>query len=158
MARRLAELGGQERLHEVPGSAWADRAAPETDDVHVIVFDALLGREVIIDQRGPNSRNLVGADRDAHPAATESDPALDRACRHGLSERDDEVRIVVILVQLVRAEIDDVVAGRAQLRDHILLQGEPAVIGRDSYAHGDVSPRHVALATGFSQPPGGETL
>src|ERR1043166_3547235 len=95
MAWLLAELRGQERLHEIPGHLVPGHAATEADDVHVVVLDALPGGEVIGDERSADSRNLVDADRDADAAAAERDPALDGAAGHRLSERNREVRIVV---------------------------------------------------------------
>src|SRR5262249_18401984 len=89
--------------------------------------------EVIVDQRGANAGDLVRADRRASTTAADRDSALDLAGRHGSGERRDEVRIVVVRVEDVRAEIDDLVSGRAQARDQILLQSESTVIGGDSY-------------------------
>ena len=125
VSRRLAELGGQEGLHEVPGHARPRRAATDADDVHVVVLDALRRGEMVMDQPRPDTRNLVRADRGPHTAAADRHAALHRACRYGLSERDDEVRIVVIRAQLVGAEIDDVVSGGTELRQQVFLQLEP---------------------------------
>ncbi len=101
----------------------------------MIVLDALPGGKLVMDQRGTNTRNLVGADRGAHAAAADRHPALDRPRRHGLGQRDDEVRIVVVRVQLVRTEIDDVVPGRAKPRDQIPFQAKPPMIGGNSHVH-----------------------
>jgi hypothetical protein len=43
----LAELSSQERLDQVPGHRWPDGSTAQADDVDVIVFDALLRREVV---------------------------------------------------------------------------------------------------------------
>ena len=72
----LAELGRQERLDEIPGDRRPHRPAAHAEDVHVIVLDALPGREVIVDQAGANTRNLVGADRRADAAAADRHAAL----------------------------------------------------------------------------------
>src|SRR5439155_889929 len=106
------------------------------DDVHVIVLDPLPRGKVIMDQRGADTRNLVGADGGPHTAAADSHPALDLAGRDRLGERDDVIRIVVVRAQLVRTEVDDVVSSRAEPRDQIRFQIEPAVIGGDSHVHG----------------------
>ncbi len=45
----LAKVGGEERLDEVPGDGWSHGPAAHTKDVHVIVFDTLSGREVVVD-------------------------------------------------------------------------------------------------------------
>ena len=62
MALGLAELGRQERLDKVPGQERPQCPSAQTNYVHVIILDPLSGGEVIADQTGSNSRNLVGAD------------------------------------------------------------------------------------------------
>jgi hypothetical protein len=80
---------------------------------------------MVMDQPGTDARNLVRADRGPDTAATDGHTTLDRPCRDRLGERDDEVRIVVVRVELVRAEIDDVVSGRTEPRDQLLFQLKP---------------------------------
>src|SRR4029450_11009002 len=100
-----------------------------------------------MDQRGTDTRNLVGADRRPDPATTNGDTAVHRPGRHRLGERDDEVRIVVVRAHLVGAEIDDLVPGGLKLLEQVLFQAEAAVVGGDSYAHdGDL--RSVVSASG----------
>jgi hypothetical protein len=67
MPRRLAELCREERLDEVPRNGGSFGSAAKAEDVHVIVFDPLLGREVIVDQRGADARDLVRTDRGSEP-------------------------------------------------------------------------------------------
>ena len=55
MARGLAESGGQESLHEIPGHFRADRTSAHAEDIHVIILDALLGGEMIVDETGANT-------------------------------------------------------------------------------------------------------
>src|SRR5262249_28418034 len=125
VSRGLTELGAEEGLHEVPGHAGPSRAAADADDVHVVVLDALRRGEMVMDQPGPDARNLVRADGGPDTAATDGHTALDRACRDRLAERDDEVRIVIVRVELLRAEINDVVSSRTEPLDQVLLQFEP---------------------------------
>src|SRR5262245_24731146 len=136
MPRRLAELRGQERLHEIPGHGRAYDAAADADDVHVNVLDSLGRRKVVVNQSGPDPRDLVRTDRGADAAAAKGHSALHRARRYRAAERDDEVRIVVVGAQLVRAEIDDVVSGGAQSGGQVRLQFKAPVVCRDSHAHG----------------------
>lgn len=62
MALGLTELSRQKCFDQVPGEGRADSPATQTNNVHVIVFDPLPGREVIADQAGSNAGNPVGAD------------------------------------------------------------------------------------------------
>jgi hypothetical protein len=85
----------------------------------VIVLDTLSGRKVVVDQRGADTRDLVGADGRADAAAAvvislESMPITTADCHATLHlpcydrrrEGDHEVWIVIAIVQLVSAEID----------------------------------------------------
>jgi len=85
-----------------------------------------------MDQRGTmpapcwRRSSAHAAAADGHPASTVPAATAWRA--------NDEVRIVVVRVQLVRPEIDDAYpAARAARPD--LFQAKPAVIGSDSDTH-----------------------
>src|ERR1700720_2324657 len=53
----LAELGCQERIHQVSGDFRSHHPAAHTEDVHVVVLDSLVSRVVILNQPGPDPRN-----------------------------------------------------------------------------------------------------
>src|SRR6516164_1346754 len=135
MARGLAELGGQESLHEIPGHFRADRTSAHAEYIHVIIFDDLLGGEMIVDETGANAFHLVGAHRRADAAAADRDAAIDFAGDDGLAERHDEVGIIVIGNQGVRTEIRHLMARRANATDQFFLQSKTAVIRGNSNAH-----------------------
>src|SRR6266436_4505124 len=115
MSFGLTELSSQKGLDEIPSHSRSYRSATHAEDVHMIVLDSLPGREMIVDQRGADAGNLVGTDRRTYAAAANCHAAIDPPCRHSLTERDNKVRIVVVGVQAVRAEIDNLMARRAEL-------------------------------------------
>ena len=121
----LAELGAEKRLDGIPGHRGPDRPSAHTEDVEVIVLDALLRREMIVDERRTNARDLVGTHRRAHAATANRHAAFDLSRNDGLRKRHDEVGIVVGRIQRVRAEIHDLVAGVAQMRDESLHSFKP---------------------------------
>jgi hypothetical protein len=135
MSFGLTVLGGQKRLDEVPGHRRPDCPATHAENIHVIVLDPLPSREMIMDQRGTDAGDLVGADGCADAATADRDAAFDPPCRYSPRERRDKVRIVVVWAQAVCAEINDIMPGLAELRDQLLLQAEPAVIGGNADAH-----------------------
>jgi hypothetical protein len=94
---------------------------------------------MIVDQRGANARNLVCTHRRSHAAATYCHAAFDLPRRHSPAERGNKVRKIVVRAQDIRAEIDNLMAGRTELRDQFLFQAEPAVISSDADAHVVVS-------------------
>src|SRR6266403_4001135 len=71
VALGLTELGGQKRLDEIPGHRRSNGSPAHAKDVHVIVLDALPGREVVVDQTGADALDLVGAHRRADAAAAD---------------------------------------------------------------------------------------
>ena len=81
----LTELGGEKGLDEIPGDGGSDRPSAHAQDVEVIVLDALLRREVVVDERRADARDLVGADRRADAAAADRHAALDPSGNHGLA-------------------------------------------------------------------------
>lgn len=121
----LAELGGKERLDEVPGDSRPYSPTAHAKDVHVIVLDPLPGREVVVDQASADTRNLVGADRCAHATAAARHATIHFPCNHGLSERDDQVRIVIVRSQGMSAEFDDLMPRRAELVDQPSFKPNP---------------------------------
>lgn len=133
MALGLTELGSQKRLDEVPGREGPNDPSPNAENVHVIVFHALPSREVIVHERGTDASDLVGTDRRANAAAAHRDTALDLSPGDGPRERDDEVRIVVGGIQMIRAEIHDVVSCRAETSDEFFFQTKATMISGDSH-------------------------
>src|SRR5215831_15239883 len=110
MAFSLAVLCRKVRLDKIPGYFRSYRPSTHAQNVHMIVLDPLPGREVIMDQPSTNSLYFGSADRCPYPAAADSNAPLDIACGNCLSERDNEIGIVVAGIQAVRAEVHDFMA------------------------------------------------
>jgi hypothetical protein len=60
MARCVAEASGKESLDQFPGERGSDDFSSETKDVHVVVFDALVGGKHIVDEAG-TSAGMIAA-------------------------------------------------------------------------------------------------
>jgi len=111
----LAVLRCQERLNQVPCDRWADGATTHAQDVHVVVFNPLPGREVIVDQRGAAAWNLVSANGSPHAAAANGNTTRYLAERHGLGQRSDVVGVIIVGFEFVSSEIDYFVARATKL-------------------------------------------
>ena len=98
MARFAGERGTQEGDRAFERRLGADDACPESEDVHVVVLDALVGRVGVVANGGADAPNLVGCHggSDARPA--DEDPAIDLTITDGMTETSGEIRIVVIRV------------------------------------------------------------
>src|SRR5258708_31698252 len=76
MPLSLTEPGRQKCLDEIPCYGRSHGPAAHTNDVHVVVLDALPGREVVVDQGGADTRNFVGAHGGPDAAAANRDAPL----------------------------------------------------------------------------------
>ena len=94
-AARLDEFGRQENLDQIPGYGRSYPPAAHTNNVHLVVLDTLPGREAVVDQTGTDARNFVGTNRRAHATTADRDAAFYFPAGYRLSQRNDEVGIVV---------------------------------------------------------------
>ena len=117
MSWGTAEFGGEKCLDHIPGHLRANGSSTHAEDVHVIILDPLLGREVIVNQTSANAFHFVGAHRSADAAAADRHPAIHLTCDDRLGQGHDEVRVIVIRRELVRAEIHNLVSGGTNARD-----------------------------------------
>ena len=91
---------GQESLDQFQGERRSDHLSAETKNVHVIIVDALMGRENIMDKPGTHTGNFVRGDSRSNAAAAERNAALNLPRGDGLGQGDDEVWVVIPGVQL----------------------------------------------------------
>src|SRR5499426_3243141 len=112
MPVRLAILCGKVCLDKVPCHGRPYGAAAHAEHVHMIIFDTLTGREMIVDEPGANARHFVGTYRRADSTAANSQTSIHLAGRDGLRERHYEVGIIVRRVQAMSAEVHHLVASR----------------------------------------------
>lgn len=135
MAGGAAKLSFEESLDEFPGEFRAFDAATETEDIHVVVFNALARGEIIFNETGAGAFNFIGADGRADAAAAYGDAAFHFAVGNGAGEGNNEVRIIVGGIKDGRAEVGDLMAGILEARGECLFEFKSAVVGCDSDAH-----------------------
>jgi len=95
VARLLAEFRVQKRFDEIPGHQRANGAPTHAKNIHVVVFNALLGRKMVVDQCCPNTVDLIRAHRCAHSTPADGNSAIDSTSHNGTGERKDVVRIII---------------------------------------------------------------
>ena len=79
---------------------------------------------------------ILFANRRSNSAAADCYAAIYRACGNRLAKPDDEIRIVVVGIQAVSAEIHDLVPCRTDPRDEFFLKCKAAMICRNPHTHG----------------------
>ena len=83
---------------------------PPTKNIHIVVFNALVGREDIMDEPGADTVHFVSGNGCTNSAATQGYPALNLSRGNSPGKWHDVVRIVIRGIQLMSAEVDDVIA------------------------------------------------
>jgi hypothetical protein len=121
MPRCSAEAGGKKSLDELQRERRSDHLSAETKDIHVVVFDALTGRKHVMDQSGADPRDLIRGDRGSDAAAAQRHASLDLARRDSPRQGDDEIRVVIRRVQLIRTKVCDLMARLAQRLGQFVL-------------------------------------
>jgi hypothetical protein len=129
------ELRSEKRLDQFPGQGRPNCPAADANHVQVVVLDSLMGRKVLVDQRCPNARNLIGANRRADAAVANRHAPVELSVCNRSCERDDEIWIIITLMQGVRTKIDDLMPGCEQLSDQVIFQAETTMVGSDADTH-----------------------
>ena len=135
VAFRAAKTCCKKYLNQFPRIGGAEDLTAKTNQVEVVVLDALVRGKGFMDQAGADPWDLVRGDADSDSAPANGDTAIHPAICNGPGQGDREVRIVIIRLQAVVAKIDDMMAGLAQEYGQLLLQLEAPMIRRDADGH-----------------------
>src|SRR6476646_5931794 len=98
-----AEPGRGERANDVVGDSRPDHARPKTEDVAIVVLDALLCCVRLVTERGSDPDHLARCDGDAGTRAADDDGTRRRSLADRVARLARGVRVVV-----VGAEVDRV--------------------------------------------------
>src|SRR5271154_1345391 len=121
MPRSLAKFGGQKCLNQIPRQFRTFDASAQTNDIEIVVLNALLRRKMVLNQTCADSFDFVRANRSTDATAANRDATIHFACRHRPRQWNNEIRIVIVENQLVCAEIINFVTRVAKSGGQILL-------------------------------------
>jgi hypothetical protein len=121
-------MSGQKGLDQFPGERRPDHFSTQTKDIHVVIFDALVGGENIMNKPSTHTMDFVRSDGCTHAAAAKRDSALNLPGGYSPSQRDDEVGVVISGVQLMSAEVHDFVPRAAQQLRHLRFQDKATMV------------------------------
>jgi hypothetical protein len=110
MACGATEVRDQKDLDQFQGERRPNHLSSQAGDIHVVIFNALMGGKFIVNEPGSDTGNFICRDRRANAAAAERHSALNILGSDGSGQGDDQVRIVISGVQLVCAEVYDLVS------------------------------------------------
>jgi hypothetical protein len=100
------ELGREEGARELGGELGAHDLGAETEDVHVVVLDALVRGVRVMADRGTDPGQLVRRDGGAHAGAAHEDTALGLASEDRLTDLPSLVGVVDPRLRCVRPEVE----------------------------------------------------
>ena len=89
-------------------------------------------RVSVVAHGGANAGNLVGRNRNAHARAADQNAARRLSAVDGFTHPLGKIGIVVLGIDLVRAQIDHLVAGLGEIRPHLFLERKAGVVGADN--------------------------
>jgi hypothetical protein len=128
VALRAAEASFQKRLDQFPRKRGPDHLSTQRKDIHVVVFNSLMGGEYVVNKSGSYAGNLIGAYGCAHSTAAKRYSAIHLASGHGVGKRDHVIGVIVSGTQLMSAEVDDLVARASQQLRDLLFENEPSMV------------------------------
>jgi hypothetical protein len=117
----LAKLGCQKRIDEISGHFRPYNPATHADDIHMVVFDSLSRREMIVNQARADADNLVCAHGGADTAAANGHAAFDLPGGDRPGEVNDKIGIVVARIQAVSPNVDQFMRRFAKMGNQIFL-------------------------------------
>src|ERR1035437_8163710 len=135
MTGLTAEPGGKEALGACDGRLDADDPSSKGEHVHVVVLDTLTGGVCVVTQSGSDAGHLGRGDRRADAAAADQQAAIGAALQDGETESAGKIRIVVVGVRAVDAQVDQFVAERSQANQQLGFQLGAGVVCRKCDAH-----------------------
>src|SRR5262249_40214199 len=95
----------------------------------------LFGREVVVNERGPDASNLVGTHRRADAAAANCHTTIDFSRSDSACQRGYKVWVVVTIVLVIGSKVDHFMFRMPQLSDQLLFQTKSRVVGCNAHSH-----------------------
>src|SRR6266511_1122416 len=129
------EGGAEEGLDEISGQLRADYLRPQTEHVHVIVLDALVGGVGIVADCRADAGKLAGRDRGAHARPADEDAALGLAREDRVAELLGLVRVVDHRLGAVGTDVHHLVPVGGEVLEDTLAQLDAAVVEADYDLH-----------------------
>jgi hypothetical protein len=121
-------MSAQKSLDQLQRERGANDFTAQTKNVHVVVFNALMSGENIMDEGGAHARNLVRGDGCANAAAAESHTSLKLARCDGPSQGNDIIGVVILWVQLVCTKIHNIIPQGLQHGCYLRFKDESAMV------------------------------
>jgi hypothetical protein len=130
-----AETSRQKDPDQLPGQRGPDHFSTETTNIHIVIFDALMGTKDMIDESGTHAGNLVCGNGRSHTTAAERHSTFNIPRRDRPGQGDDDIGIVIAGIQLVCTKIHDLEPGVIQRVREDPFQLESSMVRGDSHAH-----------------------
>jgi len=128
MTLRSAESRGKKCLNQFPRESVTDHEAAETDQVEIVVLDALVRGKCFVNQTRADADNLIRRDRCSNSASANRNPSLHVSTGNSASQRHDIIRIIIVELRVSVSKINYFMTSVPQSLGQIVLQLEAAVV------------------------------
>jgi hypothetical protein len=137
-AAEVTLLAGKFRPGEGPhafgGQGWSNHARSEHQDIHVIVFHALVSRIRIMTQTGPDATHFVGGHGSSDPAPADEHATVSAAIQNRLTDGFGKIRIVH-RIGIVGSNVNHFIAQFTQEFGQSDFQFKSGMVGTNRGAH-----------------------
>src|SRR6478735_8912182 len=133
--RLLGESGGHERVDDLLGDLVRREPRSDRDDLRVVVLTRQARQFRAVGECRPDAGHLVGGDLLPVAGAAQDDAERALVGSDGLGGPQHVDRVVVLRVVAVRAVVDDLVPGLAQVGEETLVEVVGRVVAADVDAH-----------------------
>src|SRR5579875_822539 len=134
MALFSCESSRKEGADKFPRQFLSDHAPAHHQNIHIIVFDALVRGICVVAKAGADAGNLIGRHRRPHPAAADEYAPVGAPFDHSQTHGFGKVGIIDGILA-VGAYVENLVAQVAHKMGQILLQIKSCVVGTENNLH-----------------------
>ena len=130
----VSEVRPDESVSQFERHCGTDDTSAENENVHIVVFHALMSRVDVVADRSANSVYLIGGDRSAHARTADQYASLAASIEDCLSDLDGKIW-VVDGVGSAGTNIDYLVTCSREVFHEKVFQFQSGVVGPKSYLH-----------------------
>ena len=134
VAHFMRKLRAEECVNAFFGGFHSDNSGTQDQDVHVVVFDALVSRIGIVTQARADAANLVRSHTRAYAAAADENAAFRLSRNDSAADFFREIGVVDGR-RGICSHIENLVALLFQILDHRLFQFVPCVVTANDDEH-----------------------
>ena len=108
---------------------------PDAHDLHIVMLHRLVGTVDIVDDGGPNARDLIAGHTGSHAGAAKHNGLFCPTIQHRLAHCPGHIRKIHFFFVIKAAAVQHFVAPLLQNGKHFYFQLESGMVAADRYDH-----------------------